>query len=121
MTQTKKEIIINQQNENKKNRGKIFKLRNFASIKLLNIIMLIFIVIAGVFYLVTMNDLIVKGFKLQEFKNEITILKNENKDLELKVMALESLNNLHEKAAKLNMVAVGEVDYLTVFREVAAR
>ncbi|MFH1822994.1 MAG: hypothetical protein ABH830_04830, partial [Patescibacteria group bacterium] len=85
------------------------------------IIIIIFIIIIGVFYLVTMNDLIVKGFKLQDLKKDIAIIKNENKDLELKVMALESLNNLHEKAAKLNMVAVGEVDYLTVFREVAAR
>lgn len=79
------------------------------------------LVIIGCYYLVNINDLTVKGFALRELKSEATILTSENLDKEAKIMNMQSYNNLNEKVKKLNMVAVGEVEYLTVSSAALAR
>ena len=80
---------------------------------------LIFII--GGYYLVNINDLTVKGFVLRELKSQANILASENLDDEAKVMNLQSYSNLNDKIKKLNMVAVGEVEYLTVNQTTIAR
>lgn len=106
MTKTKKEI---------KNKKKLFSLRIF------NIVLLLFIIVSGVYYLTGINNLTVKGFRLQELKREVNRLSSENKKIKLQAMNLESYNNLSQRAEKLNMVAVGEIDYITTALEVMAK
>lgn len=79
------------------------------------------IVILGIFYLVNINDLTVKGFALKELRSESNLLASDNKDCEAKIMNLQSYNNLNDKVKKLNMVAVAEVEYLSVNNVVLAR
>jgi len=91
------------------------------NLKFVNIFLGSLIAIIGGYYLVNINDLTVKGFALRELKSEATILTSENLDSETKVMNLQSYNNLNEKVKKLNMVAVGEVEYLTINQTTLAR
>lgn len=91
------------------------------NLKLVNLVLGSLVFLIGGFYLVTINDLTVKGFALRELKSEATILTSENLDKETKIMNLQSYGNLSEKVKKLNMVAVGEVEYLVVNQTALAR
>jgi len=91
------------------------------NLRLVNLVLGGIIFLVGGYYLVNINDLTVKGFALRELKSEATILASENLDQETKVMNLQSYGNLNEKVKKLNMVAVGEVEYLTVNQPALAR
>ena len=85
------------------------------SFKILNKLIFSFIIISVLYYITGINDLTVKGFRLQELKTEVSKLQEENRNVKLKVMALESYSNLSERAKELNMVAMGEdVEYITV-------
>lgn len=83
------------------------------NLKFVNLFLGGILFLIGGYYLVNINDLTVKGFALRELKSEATILSSENLDAETKVMNLQSYSNLNEKVKKLNMVAVGEVEYLS--------
>lgn len=84
------------------------------NLKTLNIFLFALIMLLGLAYVICVNDLTVKGFSLQELKSQANTLANENQEYEAKVMALQSYNSLVNKVKVLDMVAVGEVDYLTV-------
>lgn len=91
------------------------------NLKLVNLVLGAVVFLIGGYYLVNINDLTVKGFALRELKSEATMLTSENLDQETKVMNLQSYGNLNEKVKKLNMVAVGEVEYLTINQTALAR
>jgi hypothetical protein len=91
------------------------------NLRLVNLVLGGILFLIGGYYLVNINDLTVKGFALRELKSEATILTSENLDKETKVMNLQSYSNLNEKVKKLNMVAVGEVEYLTAGQPTLAR
>ena len=91
------------------------------NLKLVNLFLGSIVVLLSGYYLVNINDLTVKGFALRELKSEATILTSENLDKETKIMNLQSYGNLNEKVKKLNMVAVGEVEYLTINQTVVAK
>jgi hypothetical protein len=91
------------------------------NLKLVNIFLGTIALIMGGYYLISINDLTVKGFALRELKSEATILASENLDSEAKVMNLQSYSNLNDKVKKLNMVAAREVEYLTVNQASLAR
>ena len=78
------------------------------------------IIILGVYFVFGVNDLSIKGFVLQEVKNEVSRYEDQNRELELKVMELESYENLSKRAVELNMVKVGKVDYISVENGVVA-
>lgn len=91
------------------------------SLKSLNLGLFSLILLFGLAYVVCINDLTVKGFALKEMKAKVSSLANENQEIEDKVMAIQSYNNLVEKVKDLNMVAVGEVDYLTINKNMVAK
>lgn len=91
------------------------------NLRLVNLFLGAILFLIGGYYLVNINDLTVKGFALRELKSEATILTSENLDKETKIMNLQSYGKLNEKVKKLNMVAVGEVEYLTVSQAALAR
>lgn len=90
-------------------------------LKVLNFCLSMFIILFGMTYVTGINDLIVKGFDLQELKKESMVLANESRELELKVMSLGSYNSISDKIEELNMVAVQDVQYITVVSDVVAR
>ena len=91
----------------KKNKNKILNLKKF------NQVVLILVIILGVYYIAGINDLTVKGFELQELKASAMEIEDNNNNLELRIMSLGSYNNLSERIADLDMVAVGKVEYIS--------
>jgi len=112
---TSAKSIINKEKE----RGSIF--RKILSLKNLNKFLALMIIVGGVYYLSGTNDLTIKGFELQELNIRANKLTLENQDMESKITLLKSYNNLSERAKNINMVAVGEIDYISVINGAVAK
>ncbi|MEI6529128.1 MAG: hypothetical protein WCN88_01815 [Candidatus Falkowbacteria bacterium] len=91
------------------------------NLKCFNIGLAALILGIGVFYLITVSDLTVKGFALKELKTQVSILASEKLDSEEIINNLQSYYSLNSRTQKLNMVAIGEIDYLSVPTTVVAR
>lgn len=95
--------------------GKRLNLKSF------NVCLLTLTSVLGIFYLVNVSDLTVKGFALKELKTQVNSLASEKLDNEEKINNLQSYYSLSSRTQKLNMVAIGEIDYLPVTVAVVAR
>jgi hypothetical protein len=84
------------------------------NIKAANAFLGLIIVAAGIYYLTSINDLVVKSFVLQDLKDRGVVLKEENLNLSNKVAAAKSYNELAKRVEKLGMVSTGNVDYLKI-------
>jgi acetolactate synthase regulatory subunit len=98
--------LYEKQNKNKKNK--------WFSIKILIRILLLLIIIEGVYYMASINDLVVKGFKLQELKTYSNNLANENRNINIQVTSLKSYNSLAKRIEELKMVSAIDIDYIKV-------
>ena len=78
-----------------------------------NIALFSVFVLIGFYYLVSTNDLVVKGVIMQSMKSKIRNLDQDNQSYGSKVLALQSYGSLESRVKNLDMVAVGNVDYLT--------
>lgn len=74
-------------------------------------------VICGIFFVVSINDLSIKGFVLQDLKLEVNELSSENRNIELQVMELESFDSIAKRANDMKMVRVDKIDYISVNNE----
>ncbi len=100
----------------KKNKKSFLILKNF------NKFLFGLIIIGGLYYVVNINDLAVKGFSLQELRQEARLLNAANKEVDLAIMSLESYNKVSQRATEdLKMVAVGEIDYITPVNSVVVK
>jgi len=100
----------------KKNKKSFLNLKNF------NRFLFGLIIIGGLYYVVSINDLSVKGFSLQELRQNVRLLNAANKEIDLEIMSLGSYNELSQRATEdLKMVAVGEIDYLTAVNGVVVK
>ncbi len=94
---------------------------NILKIKALNLFLIALILVAGAYYLVGINNLVVKGFKLQELKKQEQVLATENQEVTARKVALESYQNIEGRLADLRMVAIDKMEYLTVNEDVIAK
>jgi len=91
------------------------------NLRRVNIGLFVFIFAFGLFYLFNISDLTVKGFALRELKTQATTLASEKLEKEEKVNALQSYYSLNSRTAKLNMVAVDNIEYLKSLNPVVAK
>ncbi len=70
------------------------------------------IIFFGVSYLIQTNGLATKGYQIKELESKIAELKQEQADLELEALSLQSLGTVKEKVDQLGLVAVDKTDYL---------
>jgi len=89
------------------------------NIKTLNGFLLLLIIIGSLYYITGINDLVIKGFKLQALKVTVNYLVGENKKMNVETMALKSYGNLAKRIENLNMVAVDNIDYIKADNGVA--
>ncbi|MFZ4648963.1 MAG: hypothetical protein ACOYMB_05065 [Patescibacteria group bacterium] len=87
----------------------------------INTILFSVFLMVGFYYLVSANDLVVKGVVMQGLKNQAKNLDEDKRTYENKVLALQSYGSLKARVQSLNMVAVGNVDYLTIKTPILAR
>jgi len=90
-------------------------------LKFLNLSLISLLIAVGVFHLMNISDLTVKGFVLKELKNEVNSLASEKLDSEEKINKLQSYYTLSSRTEKLNMIAISEIDYLSVPGAMVAR
>ncbi|MCX6795681.1 MAG: hypothetical protein NT165_03090 [Candidatus Falkowbacteria bacterium] len=79
-----------------------------------NIVLFSVFVLVGFYYLISANDLVVKGVVMQGLKNQAKNLDEDKRAYENKILALQSYGSLKARVQSLDMVAVGNVDYLTI-------
>ena len=80
----------------------------------INVFLSISCLVFGVVYLIGMNDLTVKGFVLNDLKSQVSMLTEENQDLQTRSLTLQSYTALSPRLQDLNMVAVDDnVAYLS--------
>lgn len=72
------------------------------------------IAVIGAFYLININDLTVSGFSLRDLKSRATTLASVKLESEEVVNSAQSYHALSSRTKNLNMVAIGDVEYLTV-------
>ena len=100
---------------NKPAAGRRLNLKHF------NIGLLVAMAAMLLFYLVNINDLTVQGFVLHDLKVQAASLADANAENETAVNAVQSYDSLSARVQKLSMVAVGDVDYLSVANAAMAR
>ncbi|OGF28468.1 hypothetical protein A2331_05105 [Candidatus Falkowbacteria bacterium RIFOXYB2_FULL_34_18] len=88
---------------------------------ILNKFIMAMILVCGIYFVVSANDLSIKGFVLQKLKLEVAEINKQNKEIKLKIMELESYDNITKKAEELKMVKVEKVDYILISPETVAR
>lgn len=89
--------------------------------KLIVFLLILLIVLFIVLYIVQINSVATGGYRIREYKNEIGRLQLESKNLELSLSEIRSISFLEEKIKDLDMVKSGDVEYISLTSEVAAR
>jgi len=88
------------------------KLTSYLTLVNFNIALIGGFIIICVSYLVVSNQLISRGFAINDVKTNLENLQKENRELELATMNFESYAYINEKVTKLGMVKIGEVEYI---------
>lgn len=91
------------------------------NLKYLNVGLFAGLAVLGVMYLINISDLTVQGFALRDLKSQASALASEKMANEEAVNAAQSYYALNARTGGLNMVAVGDVEYLTANNLAVAR
>jgi len=83
-------------------------------VKLLNKVIIFFIIFNAVYFVMNVNDLSIKGFVLNSQKAKVFKLTEENKSLELEITKLSALSNVEKRAQEMKLVKVDKIDYIEV-------
>jgi hypothetical protein len=119
MTQKQKQKInekINSGNRNRINTGQFFH-----RIMILNKVLLVFVLLIVGYFVVSTNDLSIKGFVLHDLQLKTIEITADNKKTELRIMELESYDKIDKRAKELKMVKVERIDYITVSADAVAK
>lgn len=108
----------NTHQKNKKNRGEIKQERICKS---LNFLLVGLIMIVSGYYAATVNDLTVKGLKIQELKQEVNEKQERNRNLTVRASSLKSYQNLVKRTDDLDMTKAQEIEYIKVLRKTVAK
>jgi len=86
-----------------------------------NRLLAILAIASSICYIFMANDLSIKGIVLNKLKNETLALKEEKKDLELRMTELESFGNISRRAQEIKMVKVDKIEYISVGADTVAK
>ena len=76
-------------------------------------ILLAVIFVFGFLYLIQTNITATKGYQIKDLESQLTLLQKENKQLKLDYIGMQSIANITEKSATLNLVPAGKVEIIT--------
>lgn len=78
-------------------------------------ILLIFLIVSFCFlYILQVNSLAAKSYKIRDFKKEISGLGEKNKALQVNISNLKSINVLQSKTRDFNMVEAQNIEYVVL-------
>jgi len=78
----------------------------------IKILIIIFLVGSVFLYLLQINSLATKGFKIQALEMQMSELNESNKKLNLEAVRLRSMAELNEKVQNLDMVPINNFSYI---------
>ncbi len=84
----------------------------FFTLKKINIGLFCFLLVVSFSYIVLANSITVKGFMLRDLRAQLSSLSEENRSLETNLMTMKSYGSIYSKVENLNMVAIGDVNYI---------
>jgi hypothetical protein len=84
------------------------------SLNTVNKILAFVLFACGIYYITTVNDLVVKGFVLQDLKSKAGVLREDNRSMNDRAVALKSCNDLSSRIQALGMVNADKIDYINV-------
>ncbi len=90
------------------------------SLRFVNKIFMILLLVSGVYYITTINDLVVKGFVLQDLKAKVEVLRDDNRTMDARAVALKSCNDLSSRIDGLGMVTADKIEYIKVGKGILA-
>jgi len=79
------------------------------------------ILITGIFYVASINDLAIKSFVLEDLKIKSKDLSLLNEKYEIQATNLKSYENIDKRARALKMVKVDKINYLNITSSFVAR
>ncbi len=122
MTQKQKENYFNTKDVfGKKNENNQKKTRDVGTyIKAANKLLVVIVLISGLCYIESVNDISIKGFVLQRLKEKSVEITKKNESLELMAMNLKSYENISLRAESLELVKVDEVEYIKASKDAVA-
>jgi cell division protein FtsL len=112
MTKYKKRVKVNRAKRTKEFDLKVFLASFKGNKKVVSVGVVCLVFMAFLTYLVQINTMATKGFEIRELEDQIAVLQDDNKRLELQVIELQSMSTLKEKMRGMNLVEADEVAYL---------
>lgn len=80
--------------------------------KFYSLVVLVTLVFGALFvYLLEVNSIAAKGFKVRDLEKNIQLIEEENEKLEVAVVEMQATSRLVERIQKLGLVAVDKVEY----------
>lgn len=89
-------------------------------VRILNKVILCLILLNAAYFVMNVNDLSIKGFVLNSQKAKLYALSEENRNFELQITELSSLESIEKRAKSMRLVKVDKIDYLTVNNDAVA-
>ncbi|MFH1207358.1 MAG: hypothetical protein V1668_02000 [Patescibacteria group bacterium] len=78
----------------------------------MNVVLLLIIAAVAISYLYYMNQTATGGFDIKGLENRIEQLGKENKQLEVRAAAIQSLSAIEQSSSQSGMVATTKIEYL---------
>ncbi|RMD59746.1 hypothetical protein D6821_00490 [Candidatus Parcubacteria bacterium] len=78
----------------------------------LNFVLLLILIGGGIYYIIGINELSVRGFIVNQLNQEVKALEEKHNQLEERVTELKSYVKLEERIKATQMVKVDKIEYL---------
>lgn len=78
----------------------------------LNFIILIIACAVGIFYFIQTNFIAAEGYKIDDLKSQIAEFDAKNRQLEVRALEFQSMFNIEDKIAELNMIDGSNVAHI---------
>jgi len=82
---------------------------------------IVFLVLAGGFYLFQVNDLATKGYDIKKIENEIQDLKKQSQQNMIREVELQSMENIEKSREALDLVSSSDFSYAQIESPVAMK
>ncbi len=89
--------------------------------KAVNLCLVVLVLVSGMYFLKSIDDLMMKSVELDQLKSDLKVIQNENKDMEEQKHYLESYENISSRLNELQMVKVSNIDYVNVTEDSLAK
>lgn len=89
--------------------------------KATNLCLVVLLLLGGMYFLKSIDDLMMRSVELDQLKSNLEVLQAENKDKQAEKNYLESYENITSRLNELKMVKISNIDYVKVGEDSLAK